>query len=446
MGRSKIAISVLGNFLEYKEVEYIIESKGDKISNRTKSSIVAIAKTFKVDKVILLLPFSIAAAICPEYILNGDLKNAKDSLSLSAKEFIRGELAEEIEIFTYVLPNIGTFNLGNTTRQIRVSGSRGSFHEAVFLTIYGIIKEIGDFEIYLDVTHAINSLILDAVDSIIRSARTISAISGCNGRVTVYYSDPFVSKSHDKSLNIRVFKRELMDTNASSSALLFSDFIANFDANDYTRAFSEMDVSEPMDPNVLKDIAYYHNLGCVLLTSSLSDILLKWKRQTLSLLKHNCNQPEGSIANEEDNVININLAYKIEREVSTAFSILEIMTSGPFIKGKEPSLVELKFMTKFISDPGCYLIKDEIDHIEKLMKEVKEEKILLKDVYNKYNLTSRVSFSSHSSGECIINKRNFIAHSGLEQNVTWIIKQNNEIRLTYGPCLDKVKKSVRLFK
>ena len=52
MARTKIAISVLGNFLTYKEAEYVIESNSIEIEERTRSSVAAIARAKKADKII----------------------------------------------------------------------------------------------------------------------------------------------------------------------------------------------------------------------------------------------------------------------------------------------------------------------------------------------------------------------------------------------------------
>ena len=447
MARTKIAISVLGNFLSYKEAEYVIESNSTEIEERTRSSVVAIARAKKADKIILLIPFSVASAVCPESILSGHLENAKIELSSKATEFIESEMSDETAIEAYVLPNIGTFKITGSEKQMRLSGSSGTFHEAVYFNIYNSLRSIGEFEIYIDVTHAINSLVLDAVDGIMNSVRTLSAINKIKGSVSIYYSDPFLSDFPDTPLHVRSFKKELMDSHTSSSSLLLSGFVANFNANDYKRSLGSFDLPGFTDPTALKTIVYNHNMGCVLLTSSLNELLLNWKDRILNALKSNISQPQDNAVDNGENSISIQMPLKIERELSATYSVLEIMTSDPFRKGEEPSLDDLKEMSNYIAPPGAYLIKNEIDQIGKAAKKLKEGSILLGDLIENHNsLLFRSPSVASKSPRCGKDDRNFIAHGGLERNVTWVINRDKKIHLSYGPCLEEIKKSVRVFK
>lgn len=447
MTATKLAISVLGNFLSYRNAEYVIESNETEIVEHTRSSVVAIARAKRVDKIILLIPFSVAIAVCPELILSGKLEDAKKELSAKAINFMKLEIPEETSIETYVLPNVGTFKLAGSGRLVQLLGSSGTFHEAVYLSIFNCLKPLGKLEIHMDVTHAINSLILDAVDAIISSFRTLSAIDKVQGSVRIYYSDPYVSDSPDTPLHIRAFKRELMESSVSSSSMLLSDFVANFNFNDYQRSLKPIDLPEFSDPRSLKKIAYNHNMGCVLLTSSLNDSLMKWKNGILKMLEYNISQPEDKEVDNQENLMRIQMSQKIERELSAAYSVLEIMTSSPFRKGKEPSLEDLKEMSRYIAPPGFYLIKQEIDYIKEISKRLNEGQNLLGQLIEGSNEASpKHPFSKSKYSQCKTNDRNFIAHAGLERNVTWLIRNDKDIHLSYGPCLEEIKKSVRVFK
>ena len=447
MARMRIAISVLGNFLDYKEAEYVIETNKTEIRERTKSSLVAITRAKKADKIILLIPFSVASATCPELILSGDLENAKMELSARAKESIESEVPHETTIETYVLPNIGTFKVKGSEKLLELSGSSGTFHEAVYFNIYNSLKQIQELEIYIDVTHAINSLILDAVDGIMNSVRTLSAIDKIKGSVSIYYSDPYLTDYPNTPLHIRAFRKELMDSHTHSSSLLLSSFVANFNANDYKRCLGSFDLPGFTDPTALKMIVYKHNMGCVLLTSSLNELLLMWKDRILNVLESNISQPLDNTAENKENPTRIQMPLKIGRELSTAYSVLEILTSDPFRKGEVPSLEDLREMSNYIAPPGSYLIKDELDHIREIAKNLKKEPILLSKIFENLNSSSSGSpFLISKSPQCRPNERNFIAHGGLERNVTWVVSKDKRIHLSYGPCLDEIKKSVRVFK
>lgn len=447
MKRERIAISILGDFSSYKEAEYVIEPEGNGKTERTKYSVVSIARAKNVEKIILLIPLSVASAICPDLIRSGQIEKAKIELSESAKSVIESEMPASTKVEAYVLPNVGTFRISGSEKQIRLLGSPGVFHEAVYTAIYKILERIENFEIYIDVTHAVNSLILDAVDSIVNAARTVSATGRGKGKAVVYYSDPYVASSENIPLHIRVFKREMMENRLSSSSILLSGFIANFNANDYRVAIEKLSLPELNDPRALKEIAYHHSMGCVLMTSSLSDIMLKWRNGILAGLESIFIQPQNESINSEERIIEVNLPVKIERELSAAFSILEILTSDPFRRGQEPSLEDLKAMSKFIGESGSYLITDELDHIEKIAKEVGEKPTLLLDLLERTDgFYSRSTFSKNKSKVCKTNERNFIAHGGLERNVTCVIKKDGKIHLSYGSCLDEIKKSVRVFK
>ena len=446
MARNKIVISLMGNFLDYKEAEYVIESHESEIKERTKYSVVAIARAKKADKIILLIPFSVASAVCPESVLSGHLEKAKMEISAKATELLESEILKETAIETYVLPNIGTFKIAGSEKQMRISGSSGTFHEAVYFNIYNSLKSTGELEIYIDVTHAINSLVLDAVDGIMNSVRALSAIKRIKGSVSIYYSDPFLSNSPDTPLHVRAFKKELMDSHTSSSSLLLSGFVANFNINNYKRSLESYDLPGLTDPNALKMIVFNHSMGCVLLTSSLNDLLSSWKERILTVLESNISQPQDTDVVNNENSISIQMPLKIERELSGAYSVLEIMTSDPFRKGEEPSLDDLREMSNYIAPPGAYLIKNEIDQIGKVAKKLKEEPILLGDLIENQNSPSSISPSTGKSTRCGKDDRNFIAHGGLERNVTWVINKGKKIHLSYGPCLEEIKKSVRVFK
>lgn len=447
MKREKIAISILGDFLSYKEAEYVIEPDDNGNTARTKYSVVSIARAKNVEKIILLIPFSVASAVCPDFIRSGQIERAKIELSDKAKSLIESEMPSGTKVEAYVIPNAGTFRMSGSEMQIHLLGSPGTFHEAVYVTIYKILEKIEDFEIYIDVTHAINSLILDAVDSIVNAARTVSATGRGKGKVVVYYSDPYVASSESVPLHIRIFKREMMDNIVTSSSILLSGFIANFNANDYRVATEKLRLPELNDPRALKEIAYYHSMGCVLLTSSLSDILINWRNGILAVLESNFLQPQNEYVNSGEKMIEVNLTVKIQRELSAAFSILEILTSDPFRRGQEPTLEDLKSMSKYIGDSGSYLITDELDHIEKIANEIGEKPTLLSDALERADrLYSGSTPSRNKFQVCKTNKRNFIAHGGLERNITWVVKKDGKIHLSYASCLNEIKKSVRLFK
>ncbi|MEM0133673.1 MAG: hypothetical protein QXU18_00380 [Thermoplasmatales archaeon] len=91
-------------------------------------------------------------------------------------------------------------------------------------------------------------------------------------------------------------------------------------------------------------------------------------------------------------------------------------------------------------EPGKTLLKNELNNLRKdtagLTDDERAEKVLLRRILkHKYS-------EGESEKECRLDRRNFIAHAGLEANVTWVSFRGDEIFLSYDRCLDSVSKAI----
>lgn len=447
MKRTKIVVSVLGDFSRYEEVGYIFDSNGDK-SILTKFSATAIAKSVDANVLLIMLPFSVSSAICPETLLTKGVEEAVSVLSSRAKEYIMKDLPPHVLLYTAVLPNAGRFIVGKTDKEINIFGSPGSFHEAVYVKMLDFLKQFSDVEIYLDVTHAINNLVLDAVDAIISSARTLSAIDKIRGNIRIFYSDPFFKGGTENYLHLRQFKREILDSPVNSSSIILSSFLSNFNANDYTKALSAAGISNEVKLVALKKLAHYHNTGCVLLTSSLSETLRTWQEKIEQVLEKNLSEPYLVIEHQGDNLLTLKCSQNMSRELSVTYSVLYILTSEPFDKGKSPTLDDLCRMSRLIPEPGSLLLKDEIDHIEMHSEEIINSPVSLKHILMKAGVYQTIkdgnTDGNSSVANCKWDDRNFIAHGGMEANITYVFRDGDMIRISYGNCLEEMKKCLNI--
>lgn len=134
----------------------------------------------------------------------------------------------------------------------------------------------------------------------------------------------------------------------------------------------------------------------------------------------------------------VELGVELEREIPKIHAFLSSISSEEFAAlGEEAEIGKLKSAAKKLVEPGKTLLLHELNDFEKEIEG------------SKHNLTNRVTIrellkemypqnGNDSGEECLINRRNFIAHAGLEANVTWVVMKGKKVFLTYGECLDRV--------
>jgi CRISPR-associated protein Csx1 len=436
MKAKRIVISVIGNFKIYSKAAYIPSFCGNMTEIESTSSTIVVARAAEAAKIIALIPFSLSATVCPQMIQTGDTENAKKSLSEAVKKFLRSGYSVESEIVPMILPNSGSYRIADSDKILSLRYEKRSEHSkertpsvffgAVFYSIYTYLQGENEFELYLDVTHAMNNLILDTVNAVRLALRTLSAVSGAKISLIIVHSDPFLQQSN-VPLHIREYSKENMNKRDESLSILLSNFVYNYNNSRYNDALSCMKLPK-WNKNVLRNLAKCHNLGALLPTASFADLLKTWReklREVLSDIPHQPHQDQLSLG---ERGIEIRIDELMLTEISNAFSVLEALTTSEFSLGEKACILDLMKSADLLVEPGKTILKNELDKLSK-NGEIKNGRTPLSNYYEWGNLKT-------NSRACKSNTRNFIAHGGLEANLTWVIKESEKLYLSYDCCLD----------
>jgi CRISPR-associated protein Csx1 len=437
MKAKRIVISVIGNFKIYSKAAYIPSFCGNMNEIESTSSTIVVARAVEAEKIIALIPFSLSATVCPQVILNGDTENAKKSLSEAVKEFLHSGYPVESEIVPMILPNSGSYKIAGSDKIISLGYEKRSerskertpsvFFGAVFYSIYTYLQGENEFELYLDVTHAMNNLILDTVSAVRLALRTLSAVSGAKISLIIIHSDPFLQQSN-VPLHIREYSKENMNRRDESLSVLLSNFVYHYDNNRYNNALRYMGLPK-WNKNVLCNLAKCHNLGALLPTASFADLLKKWKEMMKEVLSDIPHQPHQEQLSRGEKGIEIRIEDLMLTEISNAFSVLEALTTSEFSLGKKANISHLMKSADILVEPGKTILKNELENIREKNEKIKNGRTPLSN-YNEYG---KINTNSQT---CKSNPRNFIAHGGLEANLTWVIKESEKLYLSYDSCLD----------
>jgi CRISPR-associated protein Csx1 len=436
MEAKRIVISVIGNFKIYSKVAYIPSFCGNMTEIESTSSTIVVARAVEAAKIIALIPFSLSATVCPQMIQTGDTENAKKSLSEAVKKFLNSGYKVESEIVPMILPNSGSYRIADSDKILSLRYEKRSEHSkertpsvffgAVFYSIYTYLQGENEFELYLDVTHAMNNLILDTVNAVRLALRTLSAVSGAKISLIIVHSDPFLQQSN-VPLHIREYSKENMNKRDESLSILLSNFVYNYNNSRYNDALSCMKLPN-WKKNVLRNLAKCHNLGALLPTASFADLLKTWReklREVLSDIPHQPHQDQLSLG---ERGIEIRIDELMLTEISNAFSVLEALTTSEFSLGEKACILDLMKSADLLVEPGKTILKNELDKLSK-NGEIENGRTPLSNYYERGN-------SKTNSRACKSNTRNFIAHGGLEANLTWVIKESEKLYLSYDCCLD----------
>ena len=443
MKRRSVVVSTMGNFGNYEEVTYSLADFSGYREARTRFSSAALAKMSGAELMLVFAPISLVS----KYIYSsegGNLKEISEVIKSNAQEFLIKESGNGINIKLVVTPIKGTFSIeppGKGTIEIR-SGS-GNFYVAVYKAATEIFKEYSSCEVLVDITHSVNYMGLDMVDA------TNLALRALNGSYStkhdfsfrVYNSDPFV-KDIPSRLQLNLIRTEPIHERSHSLSKIVGDLLYNLDINYCKRALKKANLDGDVKMDILKKLAYSFLLGAVLFVGSYKSDIKKWAGEVWNSME------DAQIAfttSQKPALLNgvLDLGIELERELPKIHAFLSSISSAEFSALDNCTEIEkLKVVSELLVEPGKTLLKNELDALRRditgLPDEERAEKVLLRTILkHKYP-----EGKSNMEKECTLDKRNFIAHAGLEANVTWVSFRGNEVFLSYDKCLDSVAKAI----
>lgn len=411
----------------WREVEYSL----DDCTMRSKSSLpLLLHKIEKVEhsppKVLIIVLDTVASYPTPTY--EGLLENVKSKFS----RFIEEDLhlnAKDIKII--VAPGVGRFRISNST-EYKVSEFLGELLDFYTYVLMKISNEISpdELRLHLDLSHGINYMPV-LVYRAIKEILGILAISN-NVNLKVYNAEPFIG---DVSSSLRIHIVE--DTtiapapcnetiNSDMNFLKSSKIPCNLELTPSERRNIDGEIKKYLGkPEVRKLNAFlggvYNGLPLTLYTFYPECQKLE---KCLSLIE--------SIYKKYVNISSIEIGFRVVRKLKFGRDLIALIKcyfTAKVVGLESKSEVSLKELhdirEKFFSRNKRINATISYDLVDI------EERINQMDKSRKGELASWISLSKvYDEGEPDINRfndRNFLAHSGLERNVTYI-KLRNDLR------------------
>ncbi|MEM0134455.1 MAG: CRISPR-associated CARF protein Csx1, partial [Thermoplasmatales archaeon] len=419
MENEKVVVSTIGNFVRnYEEVTYCLADSFGEQKVKTKFSSIALAKMSGAKSIVVFAPISLAAEFIPSSE-GVSLKEMSDIVETKSMEFLRGESGNDMKIKVVVTPTKGTFpirNSGNGTIEIK-SGS-GNFYVAVYQSVMEIFKGSNGCEVLVDITHSVNYMALDMVEATNLALRSLNASGSTQHgfNFKVYNSDPFVRGSHSP-LQLNLIRTEPIVDRSLSLSRIVGDLFYNFDGNYCKRALKKASLDTKVKIEILRKLAYSFLLGAVLFVASYEADIIDWAGDVWNSMD---STHRTFISNQQpamhDGVLDFGI--ELERELPKIHAFLSSISSREFSKlDSNPEIEKLKIAADMLVEPGRTLLKNELHNLKKdivgLTEDQRTKKVLLRKILkHKYS-------EEETDKECKLDRRNFIAHAGLEANVSW---------------------------
>jgi len=439
MKGENVVVSTIGNFKGYQPADYYLPSvSSEKTGIRSRYSSAALARMSEARFMLVFAPISLAA----NYVSSHEkyqLNEVSERVKRGTEEFTQLELEGDAKFEVVVTPNKGTFSLENPVNgTVKVSTGSGNFYSSVYQTISEIFQKYEKCNVLVDTTHSLNHMTLDMVDATSLALRQLNASQTVPHKfnLRVYNSDPFI-KNGLTPLQMNLIRTESISDRAESISKVVGDFFYNFDTNYYKRAIRKANLNSVIDSRKLNKLAYAFLLGAILVIGSYKKEVRSWKESTWNSMETSRNLlNKGSGITLKDGVVA--LGTELEREIPKIHAFAASISSEElYALDKETEIGKLKLAAKMLVEPGKTLLLDELNHLEKeLAKQTlgkQAGKILMREL-----LKEKYMEDSETGKECKMDRRNFIAHAGLERNVTWVLLKNGKAFLSYDKCIESI--------
>jgi CRISPR-associated protein Csx1 len=412
---SRMAISVWGDPERWREVSYEIDGK---IYDNQRNSTHVIGKHFDA-AISVFIPISIVDAC-------GMGRPPEDQVKMAYQHVKQYFPSEDFEIM--IAPSVGIFKIGENV--INFKGKLDLFKIFSFYKLFKIFDKIDDnLEIYADLTYGINYMTMANYEAIKLAFSLYCALRDKKGKIVAMNSDPFTAGNKPVSIKINVVETLNFDREIGVDYIA-GELRRKFDINKFkwSKITGNDNDKTNVDTNEVKALfmamdGFGAFLPCLVRNDQMQ-LFMKYVNSTMESFSN-------SVLSEFDYSKDV-YSYRssLNEGVIVIFSALKILTIDLFTNsGNTAPLKKLKILkeTKLARKMAMYLFNEEIKKIGKLGDSIGDGKpVLLGDLMGKYP----------AKKPCGSNNRILIAHCALEMNITYIKKENDEILLGYGECLD----------
>ncbi len=376
-----------------------------------------------------------------------DLSVYKDYSSCASyvKKYVTGKINNGNKIITednvMVAPNVYGTKFRQENRGVSL------FFNFVYYNLLKFLEESKPSEILMDTTHGINYMQVMGKDAVELAVSAYTVSQGGEVTLKVYNSEPVESNNEGPYRIDEILSKRF---NTSTSILsIVSNFLYPNAKNSFNKVIKDLGCN-------LNEIfsfanALYFGIFPYLFENNrkIDDCFEKVENKFEKLNYKNprieVEISDGKLEYKGESEIRDNrLVFKCPLfyiQASYLHALLYVIKKI-LSNYKKNSLSEYRdFAEKYtVSEVQRVIIENEIDNIENAIsaKCVNEKKIL-SDVYEKCN-SAKNQDPEKNTNKCKPDKRNFYAHAGLECNSVYIEKCGDDFCISYGDCLDNVKK------
>jgi len=454
---NNIVIASWGNPTGWKKVTYIYNN----CQKFTFSSTFALTFCLNIDynNVVIFLPCSLAADDRIYHIFNNkniDFNTIKKEIINWISDFINKRDGDNKEVpQLIVVPSIGSF------QKIKFESNAESYLTSIYYHILDILRRKynngKDIHIHLDITHGINYMPLMCKEAVELAANTFAVITGKKVQVTVYNSDPLspLPQNDDQNIQLNINKiYEITYDGYKSMEQLLLKFVLdyNINKNEYMNRLRYVDMSRE-DLEDLNRLSKAVSSG-ILLVLPYKDYLIKCNKEKLERLLERISKEARIINNSVIEYLKSSYRIALLHAVLTALDSikLDVYKEDDWVGVSLESLEKnsekyyektLDSIYSIVAQEIKYL-KDEIDKYYNWLDNLKTILNIQNISTNDYQLYGRIKYKTEfdKSKEGRTNRRLLYAHAGLEENVTYIKKVDNQIFVSYGKYFDKVFEEV----
>jgi len=382
------------------------------------------------------------------------LRRAEDVLRSYARTLLGGDV--EVRLRVVVLPGVGYY-----------SGYRfeGFLENAKFVLMKELYEELSAYKpnvVVLDITHGVNYMPTLTYNAVTMLAKSLYVTEGLPKQVVILNSDPVTLQSRCGDVRINVV--DVMDMD--SEGVTIGDVLRSI--GKFEGAI--LNIQPQMDAAINEELRALRKDEKRL--SDLSKIYVELISKALDYgmilyiatrLTHKDFEEFKSLVYDKmakvDDVIKryVSVKYEVKDEVSKKDEVGNVVVSRTFVANSD--LVLQYVATKILEHVKCRIeccrfedgydlrcLSDLVDSLKvgdfarTIFKN--EVDIITKNYGDK--LTGKPKLLCEVMGyndckECSANKRDLIAHAGLERNVTYVYKQGDRVLAKCEKCLEEIE-------
>lgn len=449
---SRVLLASWGDPSNWRRVTYIYDN-GVKGRRYTFSSTLALAEILGIKYCNTVIFLATSLFTKSKFDINNNNKDIIDYF-----DYIKGKVREyvleqinnkhgNVNPDLVVVPSIGYFK--NNDINFVFKGSAETYLTSIYYHILGILQKRNnnsnnngkEVEIHLDTTHGVNYMPLMCKEAVELAANTYAVITGKRVRVIIYNSDPIypIPRDDDPDTKLNINKTYEITYNGYKSLeelLLKFALDYNINKNFYTNNLARY-INFKNELEEIEKLSKAVSAGILLLLPYYKDKLIKYKAELEKQLADSSRRCE---LKEEDGKIVIEHAVSSYR-IALLHSVLTTLVSIRLDICKEDWIgISLRSLKENLR----YYYEGTLDSVYSIVSaELDKLKGMSDELTNDYKLYGVIKYGDKfdKSKEGKSDRRTLYAHGGLEENVTFLKKADNDdnnILISYGNYLNEV--------